>query len=128
MARRIIALMPRHLHYVEPFAGGLAVLLARDPADRRLWAQEAPPAHLRGVSEVANDTDRRLTNFWRVLERAETFERSCRVVQAVPFCEAEWDDAAGRLDHPDAVERAVAFFVRCRKALAGRMDTFTAVG
>jgi hypothetical protein len=34
LARRIIALMPRHLHYVEPFAGGLAMLLARDPDDR----------------------------------------------------------------------------------------------
>ena len=27
LARRIVELMPPHLHYVEPFAGGLAVLL-----------------------------------------------------------------------------------------------------
>ena len=127
LARRIISLMPRHLHFVEPFAGGLAVLLARDPADRRLWVHEAPPAHLRGVSEVANDIDLRLTNFWRVLQRPETFERFCRVVQAVPFSEAEWGDADGRLDHPDPVERAVAFFVRCRMSLAGRRDAFAGV-
>ena len=27
LAKKIIELMPRHLHYVEPYAGGLAVLL-----------------------------------------------------------------------------------------------------
>jgi site-specific DNA-adenine methylase len=59
LAGRIVSLMPRHLHYVEPFAGGLAVLLARDPADPSLWL----PPH-KGVSEVANDLDGRLVNFW----------------------------------------------------------------
>src|SRR5215467_10397855 len=60
LARRIVALMPPHTHYVEPFAGGLAVLLAKDPE---------------GVSEVVNDLDQDLTNFWRVLQGAETFDR-----------------------------------------------------
>lgn len=31
LARWIIALMPPHLHYGEPFAGGLAVLLGKKP-------------------------------------------------------------------------------------------------
>jgi site-specific DNA-adenine methylase len=30
LAKKIIELMPRHLHYVEAYAGGLAVLLERD--------------------------------------------------------------------------------------------------
>jgi DNA adenine methylase len=34
LARKIIDLMPRHLHYVEPYAGGLAVLLEKDPLDQ----------------------------------------------------------------------------------------------
>ena len=50
------------------------------------------------------------------------FEKFCRIVQTIPFSETEWEDAAGRLDHPDPIERAVAFFVRCRQSLAGRMD------
>lgn len=32
LARRIAALLPRHEHYVEPFAGSLAVLLAKGPS------------------------------------------------------------------------------------------------
>ena len=36
LADRIIALMPRHLHYVEPYFGGGQVLFRRDPADPRL--------------------------------------------------------------------------------------------
>jgi hypothetical protein len=83
LARRIVALMPRHLHYVEPFAGGLAVLLARDPADPRLWAGDGSGA--RGVSEVANDLDGRLVNFWRVLRGEDTFARFARQMQASPF-------------------------------------------
>jgi DNA adenine methylase len=125
LAKRIVALMPRHLQYVEPFAGGLAVLLARDPNDPKLWL--ANDAAHRGVSEIANDLNGRLTHFWRVLQRPETFEPFYRIVQAMPFGEPEWQDAAGRLDHPDPVERAVAFFVRCRQSLAGRMGTFTGI-
>ena len=34
LASKIVDLMPPHLHYVEPFFGGGAVLLARDPEDK----------------------------------------------------------------------------------------------
>jgi DNA adenine methylase len=127
-APKIVAMMPRHLHYVEPYAGGLAVLLARDPADRRLWKADAP-AQFRGVSEVANDLHGDLTNFWRVLQ-GDSFGRFLRIVEATPFSEVEWQDAQDGLDHrPDAdpVQRAAWFFVACRQSLAGRMDTFTGI-
>ena len=43
LAGRIVAMMPAHTHYVEPYAGGLSVLLAKEPE---------------GVSEVVTDLDR----------------------------------------------------------------------
>jgi DNA adenine methylase len=68
LAKRIVELMPRHLHYVEPFLGGGAVLFARDPEDPDLWL-----APHKGVSEVVNDIDKRLYNFWQVLRDPELF-------------------------------------------------------
>ena len=65
LAARIVALMPQHKHYVEPYAGGLSVLLAKDPD---------------GVSEVVNDLHGQLTNFWRVLQSEDTFDHFQRVL------------------------------------------------
>lgn len=113
LAPKIVALMPSHVHYVEPFAGGLAVLLAKDPE---------------GVSEVVNDLHRDLTNFWRVLQDPNTFERFRRIVDATPFSEVVWKDARdGLVSYPDAdpVRGAVWFFIFCRQSLAGRMTAFT---
>src|SRR5437868_14003261 len=78
LARRIVALMPPHTHYVEPYAGGLSVLLAKSPE---------------GVSEVANDLDGGLVNFWRVLRHPADFEAFRRAVEATPFSEDEWHRA-----------------------------------
>src|SRR5712692_646888 len=74
LAPKIVALMPPHTHYVEPFAGGLSVLLAKDPE---------------GVSEVANDINGHLSNFWRVLQREDEFSRFRRILEAMPFSELE---------------------------------------
>jgi DNA adenine methylase len=125
LAPKIVALMPRHLHYVEPYAGGLAVLLARDPDDPRLWL--ADTSGQRGVSEVVNDLNGRLMNFWRVLRGEDTFPRFLRQVQTIPLSRAEWEAAHARRYGEDPVADAVAFFVDCRQSLAGRMKGFTAV-
>jgi DNA adenine methylase len=109
LAAKIVELMPLHTHYVEPFAGGLRVLLAKNPE---------------GVSEVVNDLNGDLTNFWRVLQNPADFDRLRRTLEATPFSEAEWDGAEGRLADPDPVVGACAFFTRCRQSLAGRMDCF----
>ena len=107
LAQKIVALMPPHLHYVEPYAGGLSVLLTKTPE---------------GISEVVNDLNGGLSNFWKVLQNEEQFARFHRVLQAVPFSQAEWEDAA--VEGTDVVDCAVRFFIRCRQSLAGRMDTF----
>ncbi len=112
LARKIVELMPQHIHYVEPFAGGMAVLLAKNP---------------HGVSEVVNDLDGRLTNFWRVLQRRESFEKFQRIVQAIPFSEVEWRESrtwTAELGPDQPIHDAVSFFVECRMSLAGRQDCF----
>ena len=112
MARRIIALMPQHLHYVEPFFGGGSVLLAKNP---------------HGISEVVNDLNNRLTNFWRVLQDDNDFAPFSRRIEATPFSETEWQDAHKRGDASDPVADAVAFFINCRQSLAGRQDAFAGI-
>lgn len=124
LAKQIIARMPPHLHYVEPYAGGLAVLLERDPAAEALfWGKEC---YHKGVSEVVNDIHRELTNFWRVLQREDTFDIFFREVQATPFSQIEWEEAGARMvpvSDPDPAA-AAAFFVRCRQSRAGGFRAF----
>lgn len=111
LAAKITALMPPHLHYVEPYAGGLSVLLAKDPE---------------GVSEVVNDLNRELTNFWRVMQVPNLFEQFLRIEQATPFAETEFQWASRQPDRIDDAPAlaAHAFFIRCRQSLAGRMESF----
>lgn len=117
LASKIIELMPEHLHYVEPYAGGLSVLLRKNPE---------------GVSEVVNDLHKDLSNFWRVLQGGDSFRAFQRLCEATPFSEAEWEDAElEMMEYPepnemvsDSVVRAWRFFIYCRQSLAGRMDRF----
>jgi DNA adenine methylase len=114
LASRIVALMPPHTHYVEPYFGGGAVLLAKEPE---------------GVSEVVNDINRELTNFWRVLQVPDLFAQFLRIEEATPFSEAEFQWAvrqSDRIDENPAIA-AHTFFVRCRQSLAGRMKSFTGI-
>ena len=107
LAPKIVELMPPHLHYVEPFLGGGAVLLAKDP---------------NGVSDVVNDLNGDLTNFWRALQNEGTFAAFIRKVEAIPFSQVEFEDAA--TPGGDEVDRAVRFFIRYRQSRAANMKTF----
>jgi DNA adenine methylase len=124
LAKRIVALMPPRrspknpdgwLHFVEPYFGGGAVLLENNPE---------------GISEVVNDLDAALITFWRVLQDERLFERFKRRVEAIPFSQSEFDRAyfVTTVTHPvneqDWLDVAVAFFVRCRMSMTGRMKTF----
>jgi len=122
LAKRIVALMPRHIHYVEPFFGGGAVLLSRDPGDQSLWLKPH-----KGVSEVANDLNGRLVNFWRVLQEPAKFEAFRRRMEATPFARDEWDAAHAHVYGSDPIADAAAFFVACRQSRSGMMKCFTSI-
>jgi DNA adenine methylase len=118
LAKDIVSLMPEHIHYVEPYFGGGAVLFAKDP---------------QGVSEVVNDLNKFLTTFWTVMRCPLRFKEFYREIEAAPFSEALYQSAVEVLDNnsdqifSSEVDLAVAFFVACRQSLAGRMKSFTGV-
>jgi DNA adenine methylase len=128
LARKILAIMPRHLHYVEPYFGGGQVLFARDPADRRLWweGRTSDGREVDGVSEVVNDIHGDLMNFYTVLKNPETVDRLTHLLSLTLHTEAEWEAARTLLDsgEADPVKRAAALFTLCRQSLSGRMDGF----
>lgn len=65
LAPKIIDLMYPHLSFVEPYCGGMAVLLNKDPLDpRHQWGEKS---YEQGISEVVNDVYHPLQNFWDVL-------------------------------------------------------------
>lgn len=101
-ADRIVAVLPPHEHYVEPFAGGLSVLLAKP----------------RSVMETVNDIDNHLVTFWRVL-RDRPYELA-RVCSMTPHARAEFD-AAGDLDVDDDLEHARRVWVRLSQGRSGTL-------
>ena len=87
-----------------------------------------------GVSEVVNDVDGRLTNFWKVLQDEAMFAEFHRLVEAIPFSELEWRGQGMRgqsfrqpLGKNEMIRDAAAFFVLCRQSLAGRMKGFASL-
>lgn len=101
----IVGLLPEHDHYVEPFAGGLSVLLAKRPARM----------------ETVNDLDGELMTFWRVLrDRPAELLRACFLT---PHSRAElaatWD--------PTTDELELARRIWCRLA-QGRSGTLRNTG
>lgn len=128
LAKQIVGLMPPRcqnpnspskddpgwLHYVEPYAGGLSVLLANDPE---------------GISEVANDKNGDLTNFWDVLKEEHSFRHFMRWVESTPFSQIEWNRGGTlmRFGNEPRWKRAARFFTFCRQSLAGRMADFAGI-
>jgi len=95
----IAALLPAHRHYVEPYCGSLAVLLAK-PAS----------AH-----ETVNDLDMDLMRFWRVLrDRPADLERVCALT---PHSRAEHQAAFASAD--DDLEAARRVWVKLTQGRAG---------
>jgi DNA adenine methylase len=134
LADDIVGLFRPHLHYVEPYAGGLATLLARDPLSPSLQARGPDGKLCKGVSEVANDAHRGLMDFWRVLADPDLFADFRRRMEATPFSEEIYERVCayerqhGRWGPEDKpVLGACAFFVACRFSLSGRMRGFTGV-
>jgi DNA adenine methylase len=128
MAPKVINLMPPHMHYTEAFFGSGQVLFARDPQDPRLWwtGKTSDGRKANGVSEVINDLNSDLMNFYRVLKDPELFGRFRDRLELTLHSEDEWNASRELLagTSGDAVVRAAALFTFCRQSLSGRMQSF----
>lgn len=92
LAAQIVELMPPHVAYLEPFAGGGAVLFAKSPAER----------------ETLNDLDAQIMRFWRALR--DRPEELATAVAATPYGRADWEASCEPAD--DDVEAARRLLVR----------------
>lgn len=102
LAPRIAELLPAHDHYVEPFAGSLAVLLAKEPSR----------------AETVNDLDGDLVNFWKVLrDQPEELER---VAMLTPHSRDEYASSKD-LEGVSDVERARRVWVRLTQGRSNSM-------
>ena len=98
----ILPLIPKHIHYVEPFAGGGSVFWGKSPAK----------------VNTLNDTNHRVVNFYAVLKSKPHLEEFLTIIQRTPCSEYLYDyflkiyEEEARPLMPD-VESAVAFFYVC---------------
>jgi DNA adenine methylase len=72
LARQIVPLMPAHRVYLEPFAGGAAMLFAKPRAER----------------ETLNDLDGQIMRFWRALR--DSPDELAAAVAMTPYGREEW--------------------------------------
>lgn len=106
LAKKIISLFPKHHLYCEPFAGGLAVLYAKEKSD----------------VEVVNDKDWRVVNFFKVLKGK--YDELNKLIQESPHSRACHEHAAHILENPfvfSDVERAWAVWIQCNQSYGSSM-------
>lgn len=87
LAPQIVALMPAHRVYLEPFCGGAALLFAKRRCER----------------ETLNDADDQIMRFWRALR--DRPDELAAAVAATPYGRMEWR-ASRDGDVADDVEAA----------------------
>jgi DNA adenine methylase len=103
IATWITSLLPDHGHYVEPYCGGLSVLLAKGPSPM----------------ETVNDLDGELMTFWRVLrDRPEALVRACALT---PHARTELAASHQPLGEADDLELARRIWCRLAQGRSGTL-------
>lgn len=101
LAPAIARMLPKHRVYVEPYAGSLAVLFAKEPVPH----------------EVVNDRDDNVVHFLRTLrDDPERLARACRLT---PHARSEYELAMHGGEVDDPVERARRWWVRVNQGFNG---------
>ena len=100
----------RKMHYIEPFAGSLAVLFRKS----------------RSVAESVSDLNENIYNFHLVLR--DNLAELDRLVTSTLYCEKTWNIAnniyTGKIKEPDPIKKAWATYINFRLSFAGAGDAF----
>lgn len=106
----LLPLLPKTLHYCEPFGGSAATLLNREPSP----------------VETYNDIDGEVANFFRVLRDQK--EELIYAIGMTPFSRQEFRVAIETEVNGEEIselERARRFFIRARQVRTGLAQTAT---
>lgn len=106
----VIEHFPPHRTYVEPFGGAAGVLLQKP----------------RAYSEVYNDLDGDVVNFFRVLRDPAQLDRLLQVCVATPYARVEFEDAQEPVDDP--IERARRLTIRAQMGFGSAGATKATTG
>lgn len=107
MAKQIVALMPPHRSYLEPYFGSGAVLFNKPPS----------------AIETVNDIDGDIVNFFRVLR--EQPEQLAEAISLTPYARDVFNDAHENRGSSD-FDRALRFAIRSK--MGHGFKTFTKTG
>lgn len=92
------------LCYLEPFAGSAAVFFNKNPSR----------------VETINDLDSNIVNLFRILrDRPEELRRA---IELTPYSREEYELAIESFDHPDPLEKARRYFVRCMQGVGAKSN------
>jgi DNA adenine methylase len=103
LAPWLVSLLPAHEHYVEPFCGGLSVLLAKRPSQM----------------ETVNDLDGQLMTFWRILR--DQPQDLIRVCALTPHSRAEQIAAYQPAEDGNDLEIARRVWIRLTQGRGGML-------
>jgi len=106
LAPKIVALIPPHRVYLEPYAGSAAVLLAKPPCPH----------------EILNDLDGNVVAFYRAMREQPAELR--RLLTLTPYSRDEYEAARAKTDDP--LERARRFVIRTSMSVNGAGNGGTA--
>ena len=109
LAKRIVALIPKHTTYTEAFAGGAAIFFLKPKVQ----------------NEIINDTDSFVTIFYKVLH--EDFEALKSKISVTAYSRVVYNVALNMYKHPvffTDLQRAWAFYVLTNMGFSGRIGSF----
>ena len=107
LAPWLLQYIPRHHHYVEPFAGGASLLFAKDPKISKL--------------ETLNDKNKYLFNLYQVLRDPDLFPLFAEKVNQTLYSRAEYLYARDHYKRePDRIEQARLFYIMTRQLYSGK--------